>query len=215
MSGQRFGRLIAVERTNSSTDGDHAPIWRCVCDCGKEVLVTSGNLMSGKTQSCGCEKAESLLSLHQKNIVHGGYSKNSDAATKRLFGIWIGMKRRCESPGHKDYHYYGERGISVCDDWHIFDNFREWSLSNGYAEGLSIDRIDVNLGYNPLNCRWATAKTQCNNKRNNRFLTFNGQTHTAKEWSRVTNIGYYTILNRIDHLGWSVERALTTVTKGV
>lgn len=165
--------------------------------------------MYGQTQSCGCKKAESLASLHERNAVHGGYSQNTDAATKRLFGIWVGMIRRCENPKHKDYHHYGERGISVCDEWHFFENFKEWSINNGYGENLSIDRIDVNLGYSPSNCRWATRKMQGNNKRNNRLLTFNGETHTATEWSKITGIRYETILHRIDKCGWATDRALS------
>ena len=120
------------------------------------------------------------------------------------------MKGRCCNPNDAAYHHYGERGITVCDEWrHSFETFRDWALASGYRDDLSIDRIDNDKGYTPDNCRWATAKEQSNNTRRTRILTMRGISHSAEEWSRITGIARQTILYRIDKLGWSTERALS------
>jgi len=104
---------------------------------------------------------------------------------------------------------YGGRGIKICDEWDSYEAFRDWSLANGYEEGLSIDRIDNDGNYEPSNCRWVDAKTQGNNRRSNNNLTYNGDTHTIKEWSEITGINWSTIKERLKQ-GWTVERALST-----
>lgn len=112
---------------------------------------------------------------------------------------------------------YGGRGITICDEWlgkDGFKHFYDWAMSHGYADNLSIDRIDVNGNYCPENCRWLNNKRQCNNKRNNRLISFNGETHTAMEWSEITGINYGTLKNRLDKYGWTVERALTEKARG-
>jgi Fic family protein len=121
------------------------------------------------------------------------------------------MKSRCYYKGNNRYEYYGGRGIVVCDEWkNNFIAFYEWAMSNGYSDELSIDRIDLNGNYEPSNCRWATKVEQANNKSNNRFITFNNQTHTASQWAKITGIKEATIRYRIIHSNWNVERALTT-----
>ncbi|MDI6740757.1 MAG: hypothetical protein QME74_10400, partial [Candidatus Edwardsbacteria bacterium] len=91
--------------------------------------------------------------------------------------------------------------------------FRSWALKNGYKDGLEIDRINVNGNYEPNNCRWVSKKIQNNNKRNNRFITFQGETKTASEWSTITGINHQTMLSRIDKLNWPIEKALTRRAK--
>lgn len=120
------------------------------------------------------------------------------------------MKRRCNNPKNNEYKHYGGRGIKVCEEWFEFSGFYCWAQANGYAEDLTLDRIDVNGNYEPGNCRWVDIKTQENNRTNNVVISFNGESHTRQEWSEITGIKYTTIRNRIDNLGWSVERALTT-----
>lgn len=78
------------------------------------------------------------------------------------------MKQRCQDVNAINYRYYGGKGVSVCEEWR--DNlqaFYEWSISNGYAEHLTLDRIDNDKGYSPDNCRWVTMKEQQNNRSNN------------------------------------------------
>lgn len=126
----------------------------------------------------------------------------------RLYNIWRKMKNRCFSPGCDAYERYGGRGITVCQEWSSFKNFRKWALENGYKDDLSIDRIDNNGNYCPENCRWATAKQQMNNKSDNHLITFKGKTQTLAQWSEELEINRYTLFNRIDR-GMSVEEAFT------
>ena len=117
------------------------------------------------------------------------------------------MISRCYN--QKDWHYknYGGRGIVVCDEWHDFYKFEEWAMSHGWAEGLTIDRIDNDGCYEPNNCRWADRYTQQNNTRQNRRYTYNGETKTMKQWADTIGISYYTLRNRLD-TGWTIDDAL-------
>lgn len=149
--------------------------------------------------SCGCFHSEQIANRNRKH----------DSSYSRIYTIWDKMKRRCCNPTDPAYKDYGGRGITVCDEWlNSFVSFREWANENGYSKDLSIDRIDVNGNYCPENCRWADAKTQCNNRRNNHNITFNGETRTIAEWSRVTGIPQDVISYRVKS-GWGTERALT------
>jgi hypothetical protein len=119
------------------------------------------------------------------------------------------MLRRCENPNREKFKRdYQDRGIKVCKDWHDYIVFRNWALSNGYADNLMIDRIDNNGIYEPDNCRWATAKVQGNNKRNNRNFTYNNETKTIAQWADVTGIKYGTLYCRLIIKGWNIEKAL-------
>ena len=129
----------------------------------------------------------------------------------RLYNTWDDMKKRCFNQNCPNYKWYGARGITMCDEWcNSFVCFRDWALSSGYNDELTIDRVDVNGNYDPNNCRWVTIKEQANNKRTNRYLTFQGETHTITEWAQKLNVNRKTMWDRIARLGWSVERALTT-----
>jgi hypothetical protein len=120
------------------------------------------------------------------------------------------MKARCYRKSTAPYARYGGRGITVCDEWrNSFTSFRDWALSNGYAEGLSLDRIDYNGNYEPSNCRWVTIKEQENNRCNNNRIEYNGEIRTISEWSEILGISQYALRHRIQR-GWSIERALTT-----
>ena len=118
------------------------------------------------------------------------------------------MKNRCYYEKSKDFKEYGGRGITVCHEWlDDFGAFKAWALNSGYSEGLTIERIDVNKGYSPDNCRWATNKEQQNNKRRC-YLTYGGVTHTHHEWAEITGISTGNIASRLFR-GWTVEEALT------
>ena len=118
------------------------------------------------------------------------------------------MKQRCFYKKHKHYDRYGGRGITICPEWKDnFEAFYEWAMNCGYSNELSIDRIDNDGNYEPSNCRWVSAKVQNNNTQRNHYLTYNGETHTAKEWSEITGISNSTICHRIGY-GWPIERVL-------
>jgi hypothetical protein len=119
------------------------------------------------------------------------------------------MLSRCNNPKAQQYEYYGGRGIKVCDEWtRDRGAFFDWAMSNGYAKGLSIDRIDVNGEYSPANCRWVTHKEQMNNTTKNVWVEFNGERKTVSQWADVTGLPDYTIKWRIAK-GWTPEKALT------
>lgn len=111
----------------------------------------------------------------------------------RLFKIWTSMHERCERIGHVHFKSYGGRGINVCNEWYDFAAFAEWALSNGYADRLTIDRIDNDGGYAPDNCRWITMKEQQNNKRSNHFVTANGERMTIAQCSERYSIPKSTV----------------------
>lgn len=134
----------------------------------------------------------------------------------KLYTVWSHMKDRCNNPRKDTYPYYGGRGIKVCAEWiNNFKAFYDWSMANGYKEGLTLDRINTDGDYEPNNCRWITTKEQANNRRSNRYITFNGESHTLAEWSVITGISDYNIWQRIERLHWSIEKALTTPVKNV
>ena len=145
LTGQTFGFLTVIERGPNTQRGNAK--WHCKCVCGRETFVVTSKLRNGRTISCGCM---GLLHATQAKIKHG------DSKKTRLYAIWAAMKRRCYNPNCDPYKYYGGKGIKVCDEWLEYDKFREWALSNGYAEDLSIDRIDSNGNYEPGNCQWIT-----------------------------------------------------------
>lgn len=131
----------------------------------------------------------------------------------RLYRIWADMKTRCNNPNFPKYTDYGGRGIKVCQEWQLFEQFQEWAMTSGYADTLTLDRVDNDKGYSPSNCRWVTQKDQCNNKRNNHLLTYNGETLTIAQWARKLGINYFSLHDRITKLGWSAEKAISTPIK--
>ena len=123
----------------------------------------------------------------------------------RLVTIHNGMKYRCSNPKYRGYKNYGGRGIVVCEEWSNSERtnighhnnptkgflaFKEWALKNGYADNLTLDRIDFNGNYEPSNCRWVTMQEQRNNTRKNHFITYKGETRTLAQWARIYGVSY-------------------------
>jgi len=158
--GDRHGRLTAIKPLCA---GKH-PQWLFVCECGVEKPIQSRNVEVGATRSCGCLRSETTS---RRTRVHG--MSHASRNRHRLYSIWSNIQQRCENPKSTSFKWYGARGVSRCDDWSDFTKFRDWALANGYADGLSIDRKDNDLGYSPENCRWVTMKEQQNNRRNSRL----------------------------------------------
>lgn len=195
--GQTFGRLTAIKYVYS--DKSRTAVWQCKCNCGNIVNVKGTELRNGQVNSCGCLQKERA---RMSNTKHG-------KSNTKLHPVWRGMKQRCYNKNDKRYKYYGARDIAVCDEWrNDFMAFYTWSMNNGYKEGLTIDRIDVNGNYEPNNCRWITQKQQNKNTRYNKNYTINGETHCLKDWCTILRLKYSTVANRINLYNWSIERAL-------
>lgn len=193
--GQKFGRLTVTELYGTAKG--HKQRWKCVCDCGGEAVVTTNNLTSGQVKSCGCYQKE----VRSKTKYKHGMSHS------RIYRIWSNMKARCETETNKAYELYGGRGISVCAEWEEFIPFRDWALSNGYQDNLTLDRINNDGNYEPENCRWATPKEQGNNTRCCHYITYNGETKTVRGWEEALGYSRGIIYSRLKS-GWSVERAI-------
>lgn len=198
LTGQKFNKLTVIKLIKKGK-------WLCKCDCGNETIVFTSNLTTGHTKSCGCNKKENGENLRTHNL-----------SKSRLYKIWKDIKERCYNKANKSYNNYGGRNILVCNEWkNDFKTFYDWAFANGYNENAeymkcTIDRIDVNKNYEPSNCRWIDIKTQQRNKRNNRLITYNGETHCISEWAEKLNVKYYTLWARINIYGWSIDKALMT-----
>ena len=118
----------------------------------------------------------------------------------RLDIIHFNMIQRCTNPNSAYFPRYGGRGITVCHEWRTRNNFKEWALSHGYRNDLTIDRIDNDKGYSPDNCRWVTPSQNCCNRSTTHFVTAFGKRQSLMEWSRELNISYNTLKKRVtDH----------------
>lgn len=146
--GLKFGKLIVIKKLSKRKNG--YVVWRCICDCGSTVEITSNSLTTGHTRSCGCLIHEILI---KRNLKHGDAFRRKN---NRLYGIWINMRQRCFNSQHRDYKYWGGKGIRTCKEWNNYLNFKYWALNNGYTKKLVIDRIDNNKDYEPNNCQWIT-----------------------------------------------------------
>ena len=202
LTGKIFERLTVLEQAEDyiSSNGTRVAQWLCQCECGSEPVVVYGtSLKRGHTRSCGCLHDESLRT---NAIKHGdSYSK--------LYSVYTSIINRCYNKNDKRYDDYGGRGIYVCKEWReSYVVFKEWSIKNGYAEGLTIDRINNDDGYTPNNCRWTIRKIQQNNTRFNHLIEYNNEIKTIAEWAKEFNINYNTLYLRL-YRGWSIGDALT------
>ena len=187
LSGQKFGKLKVIKKIENKGENIQ---YLCKCDCGNYIKIIGTSLRTGNTKSCGCLAKKHGLSKH------------------KLHKKWDEMKYRCYNDNCTHYKYYGGRGIIVCNEWlNDFKTFYDWSMAHGYADNLTIDRIDVNGNYEPSNCRWVTMEEQASNKTNNVFITYNNETHTLTEWAKILNVNYKNLWQRIVKRKWAIERA--------
>lgn len=204
--GQRFGRWVVTGygKPKLQTTGAYKTTWHCMCDCGNERDVLESNLIRGISTSCGCLRSEKCGDrLRELNRTHGG-------SQTRLFRIWSGIKSRCFDKNEPAYPRYGGRGIVMCQEWkEDFAKFRDWSLSHGYTDELTCDRIDNDKGYSPDNCRWVTMKVQSRNTRRTHYLTINGETLSVADWADRNGIKKDLVYFRLKK-GWTPEEAVST-----
>ena len=197
ITGQKFGRLTVVGYAGKGH-------YECVCECGNTRRVLRQNLIKGKQVSCGCyakEKKQKMMSTH-------GMSKTP------LYYVWNSMKNRCKNPNVKSYKVYGAKGITVCEEWkNNFMAFYSWALENGWEQGLQIDRISNDDGYNPKNCRIVTQIENENNRKNVKIIEYRGKKYTVTQLANEYKIDRDLLYRRIFIRKWSVEDAINLKPK--
>ena len=184
--GKKFNKLTIIKEVKNDKLKTYV---LCQCDCGSKKEMQMYNVIKGNSKSCGSCKYK------------GHYNS-------RIRITYTHMIDRCYNTNNKSYKTYGARGIEVCDDWiNDFLSFYKWAMNNGYADNLTIDRIDNSKGYSPENCRWVNMKTQQNNRTNNFNINYKGVTKTLTEWSRILDINYNTLRTRLLRDNKSIDEA--------
>jgi hypothetical protein len=203
ITGKRYGRLTAIrlDHVREKKNGHPLQYWLCRCDCGNEKVILKYHL--GKSiLSCGCYNKEQL---------RGRMTKHGDTKNP-IYHRWVRMKERCYNKNHQAYSNYGGRGIKVCDEWLVYENFKKWVLANGYRSDLQIDRIDNDGDYCPENCRFTDGNVQATNRRSTKFIEYNGERLSYSEWSRRLGSSKDIVAIRIA-AGWSEIDAITLKPK--
>ena len=195
MIGTRFGMLTVVEKTNDRIRGQVA--WKCLCDCGRTCEVNGTDLRTGNNVSCGCKRKTAI----------GDATRKHGMRRTRLYHEWCSMKKRCKSTVEKDREIYLDRGITYCEEWEDFITFCEWALSHGYADNLTLDRIDTNKGYSPENCRWVDMATQCRNKRSNVWVEVDGERMCMTDAANKLGIPPKWMSQKVRRYGFTFEEA--------
>ena len=188
IAGQKFGKLTAIEFKKINKHS----YWKCLCDCGKVVYISLGNLTSNRQKSCGCWRSEQSSKHHKYGT--------------RIYRIWGAMIQRCHNPKNSAYKYYGLRGILVCENWRNFLSF--YKDMGDPLPNYTIERIDNSQGYNLKNCKWATRKEQSNNTRTTNFYIFQGEQKTLSQWADFFNVSRELIRSRLRR-GKSFEQIAT------
>ena len=199
IKGSKYGMLTIINEAGSRRlpSGQINRFALCSCDCGNIKEIRLLHLIRNRIASCGCKKR-----------TRGG------SGNAKLCKVWRQMKARCLD-SYFERHLYFDKGIVVCEEWDSsFNNFMEWSLSNGYSSGLQIDRQNNSKGYNPINCRWVTSKVNNNNRDNTLYVKYNGE-----------KIAFCILLEKLERLndmsairmrikrGWDYQKAIDAPVK--
>lgn len=194
--GEVFGRLTV--QGPSFSDGGGKKLIEVLCDCGINLIIRKGNLLSGTSKSCGCLAIEKAKS-----------KKTHGMSGTRMYYVWQNILQRCTLPTYKNYANYGGRGVTVCDRWNTFENFYA-DVGEPPFEGATLDRIDNDKGYCPENIRWATRIEQSANTRRNVRFEYRGTLYSIRELSDLSKLSIRLITARLYTNNWSVERAVET-----
>src|SRR5258708_4680871 len=204
LAGRSFGRLLVIERGPDYKP--RIPQWLCKCECGNQKLVNGWSLRAGLTTSCGCRRRE---------ITIARFTTHGKAHRVPEYAIWNMMIQRCTNPKNKSYGRYGARGIKVCKRWLKFKNFFA-DMGPKPSKEHTVERIDNDGDYTPVNCAWAKMRRQSNNRRNNRKIKFRGRKMTLRQIMEETNcqINFNTMRARVFGAGRSIEDALSRPLHG-
>lgn len=197
-TGRIFGRWTVVGNGPDARLGIYTMM--CACSCGTTRAVRLQALQSGTSRSCGCAgKVARIEASREAHTVHG-------MADTAVYAVWKTMRARCLNPKSDKFKDYGGRGIRVCDAWSLFENF--WAdMGGSYAEGLTLEREDVNGPYSPENCVWIPSAQQARNRRNTRYVFVCGKRMLLIDAAMAAGLKYTTVLYRL-RSGWSLQRAL-------
>ena len=194
LTNQVFGKLTVVEYAHSKNGTTY---WECACECGKNVVVCVGSLTGGRTKSCGCLQKQKVREI---NTIHG------DNYRTKEYRAWKNMRERCRNPKNRMYPHYGERGISVCNEWENYKTFLS-DMGRAPSPQHSLDRIDNNGNYEPTNCRWATRQEQAQNKQNNHNVWYKGELLPLTTICDLYGVSYSLVYKRV-LLGWDIDTAI-------
>lgn len=194
--GEKFGRLTVIEEVKQR---GKRRMFLCLCDCGVSREFMLQSLRSGHAGSCGCLSRELAA---ERNRTHG-------QTQSPMYDVWVNMMRRCYTRNNKHYSNYGGRGIEVCEKWRKFEGFFE-DMAGGYRPGLTIERLNNNLGYSKTNCCWATRREQSRNTRRNRMIETPHGEMLLCEAVEVSGISHATLRERLER-GWPTERLFDPV----
>ena len=187
MVGKKYGLLQVLSIAEIKNKAQHKA-YLCKCDCGNQKIIIGASIRAGRSKSCGCLSRQSQFTS-SRTIKHG-------QSRSKTYQIWIGMKNRCAdySKGKTRKNYY-DKGIKVCKEWQIFENF--YNDMGQCPEGMTIERIDSNGNYEPLNCKWATPKEQANNTSANHLVEYDGKRQTISQWAEQLGIKPNTLTYRL------------------
>ena len=193
LTGKTFGNWYVISYSGKTSN--NAALWLCRCSCGAEKVVVGKTLREGKSTQCrSCATRNALTKPYRGD---------------RIVHVFSGMKQRCSNQNNKEYKNYGGRGITVCNEWLKSPQaFYAWAYSNSFADGMSIDRIDNDQGYSPLNCRIVELSSQAKNRRTNYSITIDGETKCLSEWCRLHGIDRHAPVKLSKNSGITVADAL-------
>ncbi len=198
ITGDRYGRLVAVRRIGSRYDG---ALWLFRCDCGASFETSPNKVRTGNTLSCGCLRIEKATALAVGRSTHG-------AKGTKEYRVWAAMRDRCYRSKHRFFARYGGRGITICERWATFPAFLEDMGPAPSGNRISLDRIDNDGNYEPGNCRWATTAQQSVNRSNSRILMIGDEALPLCEAARRYGISRSALGRRLD-AGWDIHRAIS------
>ncbi len=183
--GRAFNRLTVIREAPRVS---HHRRWLCRCVCGEERTVYQIGLINGTSGSCGCLNRE--ISRNQKsNLIHGMFGTG-------IYSSWQGVKTRCLNKNSAAYNNYGGRGITIDSQWMVFENFLA-DMGSSWKEGLTIERKDVNGGYNKENCHWIKRAQQPCNTRRTAWAVYKGQRICCADAARLSGLSYGMLQRRI------------------
>lgn len=201
LTGLTFGRLKVIKFANEL----YPAKWICKCNCGKIKKISGVSLTNGKTKSCGCFRKEKLKQIKTKH----------NLSNTKFYNCFLSIKKRCNNKNSISYKRYGKRGIRCL--WKSFEEFKT-DMYEDYLKhckkfgkkNTTIERIDNDKNYCKENCKWATYQEQMLNYSRNRIIEFKGIKKPLSAWAKEYNLTYSIVRQRIDKLGWTIEKSLLT-----